>query len=207
MSNKYREDPNAAAQFKQPRALKDESPAQAVPVLLHDAMRMILRFARSVWSRWDLHTIPEQIRPSNPAYKDKLLAAADGFFAAIEGFDLLSSLLFSGAATNVLEAEAPRSKTEAELYVHLRSQFRHFRQALGEFLKAWGHGYPVQICTLYDEFWPPMTDAQGKEMRHENAIACELALVQRIMTLQGSLDGLDKILQQKAPALLLQVQV
>lgn len=213
MSNKFRNDPNPStrsvrsgqvepAKFQKPRAIKDDF-AAAVPVSLPDALLVILLICRSLWSRWDLHTIPENLRPQNPGYKENMLKAASAFFASLEAFDACTTFLFAAVVSQSLAAGEPRTELEAGIYTRWREQFRNMRAALGAFLKAMAKS-PVQFCTIYDEFWPPL-EVNGASQRPENAVLCETGVMVRIKQLQANLEALDKLLQQKAPSLLLEV--
>lgn len=203
MSNKqFREDPNTPAKFQKPRAIKDDFQAP-VPVALPDALLVILLICRSLWSRWDLHSLPENLRPQNPGYKETMLKAASAFFSSLEAFDACTTFLFAAVVSQSLAVGEPRTELEAGIYTRWREQFRNMRAALGAFLKALAKS-PVQFCTIYDEFWPPL-EINGQSQRPENAVLCETGIMVRIKQLQANLEALDKLLQQKAPALLLEV--
>lgn len=205
MSHKnLRADPNAPAKFAKPKVLPDPMAGGVpLPVTLPDALMLILAICRSLWSRWDLYTVPEKLRPKNPGYTEAMVKAADGFFKSLEAFDACTTFLFAAVVSQSLSANEPRTELEAGIYARWREQFRHMRGSLGAFLKAMEKS-PVQFCTIYDEFWPPL-EVNGQSQRPEEAVMCETAISVRIMQLKANLEGLDKLLQQKAPGLLLEV--
>jgi hypothetical protein len=212
MSNKkLREGPG-------PVELKAPEPPKIVT--LHDALFHMLVLCRSIHARWDNYTIEQDLLPQDLGAKEPMLRATEAFLTSLTAFDYCTTTLFAGLVSIAIDHDTPRSETEIGIYARWREQFRVWRRCTEVFIKTLQIS-PVMFRTHWDKVWPPPamsersddktwppalpSEAKGQTLRDPTAVQVQNDLTTRILMLRDSLAGMDKLLMQKAPSLLLDI--